>query len=102
MIKKCENVTEGIMIENNAFVENGQLCRVEDSEGELEESENELYKPIWAVITFDSVIAHHLTYEEAIAWAEKLEKQMQNGVCIVTDEAAEKFTASFAPLSSKE
>jgi hypothetical protein len=84
------------MTENNVVIENDPLCRVEDSEGKLEELENELYKPIWAVITFDSVIAHHLTYEEAIAWAEKLEKQMQNGVCIVTDEAAEKFTASFA------
>ncbi|MCS6873574.1 MAG: hypothetical protein RML33_01695 [Acidobacteriota bacterium] len=55
------------------------------------EMKSELEKACWAVITFDSVVAHHLTYEEALSWAERLERQMQNGVCIVTDEVAERI-----------
>ncbi|GIU82983.1 MAG: hypothetical protein D6687_02680 [Acidobacteria bacterium] len=85
------------MIEN-VIIENGNLSKVGNPNEEL--LENELYEPIWAVITFDSVVAHHLTYEEAIAWAEKLEKQMQNGVCIVTDSAAERM-ALRANISSQ-
>lgn len=61
---------------------------------EREEGKAELEESCWAVITFDSVVAHHLTYEEALSWAEKLEKQMQNGVCIVTDQAAERMQNS--------
>ncbi len=56
-----------------------------------QEEQGELESPRWAVITFDSIVAHHLTYEEALHWTKKLEQQMQNGICIVTDEAAERM-----------
>jgi hypothetical protein len=77
------------MVENIIVKNNNHL--VNQSEKKSADLENQLYEPIWAVVTFDSVVAHHLTYEEAKAWAEKLEKQMQNGICIITDEAAEKM-----------
>ncbi len=52
------------------------------------QQEMELEDPRWSVITFDSVIAQHLTYQEAMNLSRKLEQERQNGVCIVTDEAA--------------
>lgn len=58
------------------------------------QQEMELEHPRWSVITFDSVIAQHLTYQEALDLSRKLEQEMQNGICVVTDEAASRMKQS--------
>lgn len=55
---------------------------------EAEEFSSELNQPCWSVVTYKSVAASHLTYQEAMQWAEDLKKQGISGLCIVADAAA--------------
>ncbi len=62
---------------------------------ELSESDNlgsELLERIWSVISFDKCEATHLTYSEAIAMMDDLDSQRIPGLCIVTNEAADKIS----------
>lgn len=60
------------------------------------ESENplpsELVEPIWSVVTYETVAAKGLTYEEAEKLAKKLETEKVSGICIITDEAASRIS----------
>jgi hypothetical protein len=49
---------------------------------------SELNEPRWAVVSFESVVAHGLTYTEAKNRLEELQKQKLSGLCVITDEAA--------------
>ena len=51
---------------------------------------NELNEPRWSVVTFELCAASNLTYAEAAQELEKLYAKKIAGLCIVTDEAAEK------------
>jgi len=56
----------------------------------LKISANELSEPRWSVVTFERCAASNLTYGEAIQELEKLQAQQTSGLCIVTDEAAQR------------
>jgi len=51
---------------------------------------NELNESRWSVVTFERCAASNLTYGEAIREMEKLQTQKISGLCIVTDEAAQR------------
>jgi len=51
---------------------------------------NELNEPRWSVVTFERCAASNLTYAEAAQELEKLYAKKIAGLCIITDEAAEK------------
>lgn len=53
---------------------------------------SELVEPRWSVVSFESVAVRGVTYDEAIKWMEKLRKQKISGLCIITDEAAARFS----------
>lgn len=60
------------------------------------ESENhipsELVEPIWSVVTYETVAASGLTYDEAEKLAERLKAERVSGLCIITDEAASRIS----------
>ncbi len=53
---------------------------------------SELNKPRWSVVSFEKYLAKNLTYNEAIKKINRLKKQNVSGLCIITDEAAERIT----------
>jgi hypothetical protein len=52
----------------------------------------ELLEPCWSVITFESCAVRGLNYDEALTWMKKLQTQGLSGLCIVTDEAADRIS----------
>mgnify|MGYP003551763804 CR=1 FL=1 len=52
---------------------------------------SELSEPMWSVVTFETVAASSLSYDEAQNLAAKLEKEKVSGICIITDEAAQRI-----------
>ena len=53
---------------------------------------SELVEPIWSVVTYETVAAGGLTYDEAAKLAEKLKVERVSGICIITDEAAQRIS----------
>ena len=53
---------------------------------------SELAEPIWSVVSYEAVAISNLTYDESIKWVGKLQAQNVSGLCIVTNEAAERIT----------
>jgi hypothetical protein len=53
---------------------------------------SELLEPRWSVITFESCAVRGLNYDEATTWLNKLKTQGLSGLCIVTDEAADRIS----------
>ncbi|HEX8287841.1 MAG TPA: hypothetical protein VF556_07600 [Pyrinomonadaceae bacterium] len=53
---------------------------------------NELRKPLWSVVNFDGRVAENLTYEEAERKIAELQNQNISGLCIITDEAAQRIS----------
>jgi len=53
-----------------------------------DEFADELYLPIWSVISFDRHEAVGLKYDAAFQKLEELEAQGVAGLCVVTDDAA--------------
>jgi hypothetical protein len=51
---------------------------------------SELDAAIWSVISFDRCEAAGLTYAEAVQKLNELEANKVSGLCIVTDDAAER------------
>ncbi|MCW5961205.1 MAG: hypothetical protein KIS76_13660 [Pyrinomonadaceae bacterium] len=51
----------------------------------------ELTEPLWSVVTFDICAASGLVYEQAIDLMEQLDSEGVSGVCIVTNETAERM-----------
>jgi hypothetical protein len=55
------------------------------------ELENELNEPRWAVIGASDRTVRHLTYEQAVECRNVLDSEGIFGLCIVTDETAERL-----------
>ena len=53
---------------------------------------SELDEQIWSVISFENRVGKNLTYREAAALLEKLSGEKVSGLCVITDEAAEKMS----------
>lgn len=53
-------------------------------------SANELSESRWSVVTFERCAANGLTYSEAVEKLKNLQAQKISGLCIVTDEAAQR------------
>ena len=51
----------------------------------------ELAEPIWSVVSFDQLEAGGLTYEQAVNLMDELDANDINGLCIVTDSAADRL-----------
>jgi hypothetical protein len=65
-------------------------------QGEKEEEReisSELLEPRWSVISFEKREAAGLTYADALQKLAELEKNKIAGICVVTDEAAERVAA---------
>lgn len=65
----------------------------EQNEPETDDFKNELRAPVWSVISFEKREATGLTYAEAEQKIAELEAQNFSGLCIVTDEVAERIAA---------
>lgn len=76
---------------------NDSMTAQEVAPAEELESENhfpsELLEPIWTVVTYETVAASGLTYDEAAKLADKLKAEKVSGICIITDEAAKRISA---------
>lgn len=55
-----------------------------------EKFSSELSEPSWSVVTFEGVVESGLTYNEAAVKMKKLAAKKLSGLCIVTNDAAEK------------
>lgn len=54
---------------------------------------SELDQPCWSVISFESRVGKNLSYAEARVLLEKLTGEKVSGLCIITDQAAERLSA---------
>lgn len=54
----------------------------------------ELNERKWSVVTFENCAAGNLTYEKAVEELKKLAAEKVAGLCIVTNEAAERISNS--------
>ena len=61
---------------------------------ELESGRSELDEPLWSVISFDRCEASGLAYAEAEQKVAELEEQNVPGLCIVTNEAADRVATA--------
>jgi hypothetical protein len=52
---------------------------------------SELVEPMWSVVSFESVAATGLTYDEARKLILRLADEKVSGLCIITDDAAAKI-----------
>ena len=87
--------------EENAMTDDSitaqEVAPAEEFELELEVENHfpsELIEPIWSVVTYETVAAGGLTYDEAAKLAERLKAEKFSGLCIITDEAAERISLS--------
>ena len=55
-----------------------------------EDFSSELTEPRWSVVSFETCVAKNLTYTEAEQKMRQLEEANVSGLCIVTDEVAER------------
>jgi len=55
---------------------------------------SELAEQRWSVVTFESRAAAGLTYGEAVRKLDELREENKFGLCIVTDEAAERVNVN--------
>jgi hypothetical protein len=53
---------------------------------------SELLEPRWSVITFEGCAVRGLNYDDALNWMKKLKSQGLSGLCIVTDDAADRIS----------
>ncbi len=92
MNSKIMNVTSLAKekMENNEEKELQEMDQADELTEEVESFTSELDKSCWSVVTYNSVAVSHLTYQEAVQWADDLKKQGVSGLCIVTDEAAKR------------
>ncbi len=57
----------------------------------IEDRLSELDTPVWSVISFEKRVGKNLTYSDARDLLDKLVVEKVSGLCIITDEAAEKI-----------
>lgn len=58
---------------------------------EPEEKTNDLREPFWAVVAFDGPLAKGLTYDEAVGRIGEFSEEEKPGLCVVTNEVAERM-----------
>ena len=76
----------------NENAETGETPIVqEEADPTAEDFSGELNKPLWSVITFEKCAEKNLSYDEAAQKLHELQKQDVAGLCIVTDETAERM-----------
>ena len=73
-----------------ATAQNAEVAPVKETVSKDDFSE-ELREPLWAVVSFEKREAGGLTYDEAAKKIKQLAKKGISGLCIVTDEAAERI-----------
>ena len=56
-----------------------------------QDERSELNMPQWSVVSFEKIIAGNFTYAEAAEKLNELDAQKIAGLCIITDEAAERL-----------
>ena len=56
-----------------------------------EDFSSEINEPRWSVVSFDRRAAQNLTYAEAVEKLQTLAAEKISGLCIITDEAAERM-----------
>lgn len=61
---------------------------------EVERAVSELDRPRWSVVSFDACEASGLTYDAAVKLMAEKEAASVYGLCIVTDETAERVGSS--------
>jgi hypothetical protein len=61
---------------------------------QAEEFASELEAPRWSVVSFEKCAAKNLTYAEAAEKLKQLKAKKVSGLCIITDEAAERIIKS--------
>ena len=66
----------------------------ENSAEKREDFTSELDAPVWSVISFEKRVGQNLNYADARAMLDKLVGEKVSGLCIITDEAAEKMSAN--------
>lgn len=59
-----------------------------------EDFSSELNEPRWSVVSFENCVANNLTYVQAEQKLKELEAAKVAGLCIITDEAAERIGSS--------
>ena len=57
---------------------------------------SELREPRWSVVSFENRVASNLSYEEASKKLKSLEAKKISGLCIITDEAAQRIAKKAA------
>ncbi|MGI8642429.1 MAG: hypothetical protein ACR2MG_21070 [Pyrinomonadaceae bacterium] len=57
-----------------------------------EDFPGELNQPRWSVVSFETCIANSLTYDEATQKLKGLAAKKVSGLCLITDEAANRIT----------
>lgn len=72
--------------------EENEILETAQEVAPAEEVSSELSQPCWSVVTYKSIAVSHLTYDEAVQWAEDLKKQGVSGLCVITDAAAARVT----------
>ncbi|REJ77373.1 MAG: hypothetical protein DWQ47_13380 [Acidobacteria bacterium] len=65
--------------------------KAEAAEDEAERSPSELHEKVWAVISFGGPVATELTFDEAVAKIAEVEGKDLPGLCIVSNDAAERM-----------
>lgn len=94
MTAKAQQIAEM----ENEKAETDETAKVQEnisSAGEEVSEENfsiELNEARWSVVTFEKCAAKNLTYDDASQKLQELKNQNIPGLCIVTDEAAERLT----------
>jgi hypothetical protein len=72
--------------------ETGQkMSQTADEAAASSEPASELLEPRWAVVSFERCEAIDLTYADAVKKMDELESQSVAGLCIVTNETAERM-----------
>ena len=63
----------------------------EKKKAEKKEASSQLYEQSWSVVNFEACLASGLTYDEASEKLQKYAKENISGLCIITDEAAQRI-----------
>lgn len=82
---------ENSLTENKVAPAEPDVSLQAEEPAEAGEPENELNEARWAVIGANDRTVRHLTYEQAVECVKVLDSEGIMGLCIVTDETAERL-----------
>ncbi len=86
-----EMKSEDINNQEELFQEN-EVSSEEESTSH-ENALSEINEPIWSVVNFEQVLEDGLTYDEAVQKMKEAMEQKISGLCIITDEAAQRLSS---------